>query len=85
VSDLRWSKGGEAVLLTLEDDAITLRSTIPSAPGSRLDGTLANGSSFRVKVHSCRKTDAEFVIAGRTIDMRREVRAEIVAMLAARA
>lgn len=80
---LRLQKGGEATVLTLAGDRITLSSTIPSAPGSRLDGELAAGGALRVKVASCRKgqgPDACFTIEGRLIDTTREVRAAISAL-----
>lgn len=81
MADLRWSKGGEAELVSLTADIIQLRSTIPSAPGSRLDATMASGAGFRVKVHRCRKVDSSFAIEGRLIDLRREVRGELEALL----
>ncbi len=36
-----WTKGGEAFVVRLDGDAITLRSSVPSPPGSRIEGTLA--------------------------------------------
>jgi hypothetical protein len=36
-----WDKGGDAVVLRLSGDTITLRSSIPSPPGSRIEGRLA--------------------------------------------
>jgi hypothetical protein len=38
---IRWAKGGEALVVRLDGDAITLRSTTPSPPGSRIEGSLA--------------------------------------------
>lgn len=81
---LAWQKGGGAEVLVLTGDRITLSSTVPSAPGSRLDGVLAAGGALRVKVASCRKgdgPDARFTIEGRLIDTTREVRAAIAALL----
>jgi hypothetical protein len=85
MADLKWQKGGEASLVSLASDTIRLVSTIPSAPGSRIDGTLASGAGFRVKVHRCQKTPEGFAIEGRVIDLRREARAEVEALLASRA
>jgi hypothetical protein len=81
VAALRWSKGGEADLISLAGDIIQVRSTISSAPGSRLDATLAGGAGFRVKVHRCQKREVGFEIEGRLIDLRREVRGELEALL----
>jgi hypothetical protein len=85
MSDLRWSRGGEADLVAFDGERITLRSSISSAPGSRPDATTASGSGFRVKVHRCQRIDAHFVIEGRVLDLRREVRDEIAGVLAKRA
>jgi len=75
-------KGGQARVEALEGDRITVWSTIPSAPGSRLDGALGSGGALRIKVASCRKHGEGFTIAGRLIDTTRAVRAELDALLA---
>jgi hypothetical protein len=83
---LSFQKGGGAFVLSLTGDRITLSSSIPSAPGSRLDGVLANGGALRVKVASCRKSEdpaPSFTIEGRLIDTTREVRAAIAALCGA--
>lgn len=77
-----WSKGGEAVVVALKDDAVTLRSTVPSPPGSRIEGVLAGvasvGDPVRVKVYSSkRQEDGQFVIDGRMLDMTRTLRDKI--------
>jgi len=71
-----WTKGGEAVVLALEDDAITLRSSVPSPPGSRIEGALEGPRELvRVKVHSSKqKEDGSFVLEGRVLDMTRALR-----------
>jgi hypothetical protein len=74
-------KGGTATVLSLAGDRITVLSTIPSAPGSRLDGALASGGALRIKVASCRKHAEGFTIEGRLIDTIRAVRVEIDAWL----
>jgi hypothetical protein len=76
-----WAKGGEATVVALVEDAITLRSSIPSPPGSRIDGTLGSGEAVRVKVHSSKKqSDGSFVLEGRVLDMTRAVRATLEGM-----
>jgi hypothetical protein len=73
-----WAKGGEATILTLVEDAISLRSTVPSPPGSRIEGKLEGGEPVRVKVHSSKKQeDGAFVLEGRALDMTRVVREKI--------
>ncbi|MGO8998388.1 MAG: hypothetical protein ACLQVI_34140 [Polyangiaceae bacterium] len=37
---LAWARGGEARVLAVSADAVTLESTTPSPPGSRIDGVL---------------------------------------------
>ena len=75
---ITWAKGGEAVVLALRDDAVTLRSTIPSPPGSRIEGTLAEGEPVRVKIHSSKKQeDGGFVLEGRMLDMTRALREKL--------
>jgi hypothetical protein len=81
-SHVTWSKGGEARVVALDGDRINVLSTIPSAPGSRPDGTLAtNGALVRIKVARCRKQDEGFLIEGRLIDVTRDTRAEILRLL----
>ncbi len=80
---VRWQNGGEAAFVSLVKDAVVVRSTVSSPPGSRLEGTLAGNAAalvVRVKVHGCKKQpDGAFVIEGRLIDATREVRAIIAA------
>lgn len=79
-----WTKGGEATVATLANDAITLRSTVPSPPGSRIEGALAAGGTLRVKIHGSKKQpDGSFVLEGRVLDMTRELRERIAASLSA--
>jgi hypothetical protein len=83
--NVRWSAGGEARVLRVDAGAIALDSSVPSPPGSRIEGTLeglgaAGGGAarLRVKVHaSKRQPDGRFVLEGRPLDLSREVREEI--------
>jgi hypothetical protein len=72
---------GEAMVLGLDGERITLSSTIPRAPGGKLAGALESGSRLQVKVASCRKQGAVFTIEGRLLDATRALRAEIAALL----
>ena len=75
---LRWAKGGEARVLAIDAQAVVLRSTVPSPPGSRIDGKTAEGDAVRVKVHSSKKQeDGAFVIEGRALDMTRAMRLKL--------
>jgi hypothetical protein len=77
---IAWEKGGEAFVVLLVGDAITLRSSIPSPPGSRIQGVLDGGEGevVRVKIHSSkRQEDGSFVLEGRALDMTRAVREKL--------
>jgi hypothetical protein len=80
-----WAKGGHATVLALSLSTITLRSTVPSPPGSRIDGTLEaeGGGLLRVKIHgSKRQDDGSFVLEGRPLDMTRELRERVERLIA---
>lgn len=80
---IRWAKGGTANVVRLDKDAVTLSSSIPSPPGSRIDGTIAPdfATTMRVKIHGSKlQADGTFVLEGRAIDWTRDVRARLAAM-----
>lgn len=77
---LRWQNGGEARVLAVSANGVTLESTTPSPPGSRIDGLLLSGSgrTVRVKVHASRRDETgNFRIEGRPIDLTKEAREEL--------
>jgi len=81
-----WARGGEAVVVKIDAGGIVLRSTVPSPPGSRIDGTLQGEApaGVRVKVHACKKQpEGDFVLEGRPLDLARETRERIERMLGA--
>jgi hypothetical protein len=70
-------RGGEARVLSIDAEAVALRSTVPSPPGSRIEGDLVDDppATFRVKVHASRKQpDGDFVLEGRPLDLARSTR-----------
>lgn len=76
---VRWTGGGEARVLAVGAGAVSLDSSVPSPPGSRIDGTLAfeegGAVRIRIKVHASRRqADGRFVIEGRPLDLSRETR-----------
>ncbi len=80
---VRWASRGHASILSVNGDRIALCSTVPSPPGSRIEGApvAASHSPLCVKVSSCRRqSDGDFVIEGRLIDATREVRQMLQAM-----
>ena len=85
---VRWTTGGQARLVSIDARTIVLRSTVPSPPGSRIEGTLAGDApaALRVKVHSSKRiADGDFVLEGRPLDMPRETRELLAALLVSRA
>jgi hypothetical protein len=73
-----WDTGGWAQVLRIELDRLTLCSTVPSPPGSRICGVLAGGGRLRIKVHGARKQDdGTFLLEGRALDLTRDLRDRI--------
>jgi hypothetical protein len=74
---LRWSRGGEARVVAIDADAVVLRSTVPSPPGSRIEGSLLEDppATLRVKVHASRKQpEGDYLLEGRPLDLLRSTR-----------
>jgi hypothetical protein len=81
---VKWERGGEARVVKIDAQAIVLRSTVPSPPGSRIEGVVVGGGAggapaaklrLRVKVHGSKKQDdGGFVLEGRPLDLPRETR-----------
>jgi hypothetical protein len=79
-----WEKGGSAEIVSLTIDAVVLRSTIPSPPGSRIAGALEGDASvvLKVKIHGSKKDeDGSFVLTGRPLDMTTVVREKLTAIV----
>ncbi len=77
---LTWSKGGHAEVVSVEGDAIVLRSTTSAPPGARLEAKLAGESPGPVKVKSHgthREEDGSFTLKGRLIDATRDLREKL--------
>lgn len=80
---LTWSKGGTASFAFVVDDAVTLRSTIPSPPGSRIEGSLAAepATCVKIKIHgSKREADGSFTLRGKLLDANRALRDRVAAL-----
>jgi hypothetical protein len=83
---IRWTRGGDARVVSLDARAIVLQSTVPWPPGSRIEGAIEGEppAMLRVKVHSSRKQpEGGFLLEGRPIDLARETRERIEALLRA--
>ena len=85
MAHLVWAKGGEADVVAIRADAVTLRSTIPSPPGSRIEASLASDAAARVKfkIHgSKRQDDGSFVLEGRPLDLTTAMREKLMVLAA---
>jgi hypothetical protein len=81
---VKWAGGGEARVVSVDAQAIVLRSTVPSPPGSRLEGALVGDppAKLRVKVHGSKKQpEGDFVLEGRPLDLPRELRERLERMV----
>ncbi|MDB4942581.1 MAG: hypothetical protein JWP97_2115 [Labilithrix sp.] len=79
-----WAKGGSASFTVVDDDEVTLRSSIPSPPGSRLEGTLAGAepAAVKVKIHtSKREADGSFMLRGKLLEASRPLRDRVASLL----
>ncbi len=77
---LTWAKGGHAEVVSVEADAIVLRSTTSAPPGARLEAKLAAEPAVTVKVKSHgthREADGSFTLKGRLIDATRDLREKL--------
>jgi hypothetical protein len=80
---LAWSKGGTASFLTVVDDLVTLRSSTPSPPGSRIEATLASDPAVlvKIKIHGSKlEADGSFTLKGKLLDANRALRARLAAL-----
>lgn len=81
---LAWAKGGTASFLTVADDAVTLRSSIPSPPGSRIEGTLSSDppAGVKIKIHGSKlEADGSFTLRGKLLDANRALRDRVAALV----
>ncbi|MFO0550786.1 MAG: hypothetical protein U0271_20500 [Polyangiaceae bacterium] len=82
---IRWQNGGEGELMSLDGENVVVWSSRAWAPGSRPEGSLADGAAFRFKTHRCRKDPARegFIVDGRALDFTRALRERLTAELSA--
>jgi hypothetical protein len=85
VPHLVWAKGGTASLLTIDQDNVTLRSSIPAPPGARLDAALVADPSvtMKIKMHGSKlQPDGSFTLRGRVLEATRALRERLVTLVA---
>jgi hypothetical protein len=82
---LLWTKGGTASILTIEQDAVTLRSSISSPPGARLEATLASDPlvTLKIKMHGSKlQPDGSFTLKGRVLEPTKALRERLALLVA---
>ena len=82
---LLWTKGGTALLLAIDQDAVTLRSSISSPPGARLEATLASDPSvtLKIKMHGSKlQPDGSFTLRGRVLEPTKALRERLALLVA---
>lgn len=82
---LLWTKGGTASLLAIDQDAVTLRSSISSPPGARLEATLASDFSvtLKIKMHGSKlQPDGSFTLRGRVLEPTKALRERLALLVA---
>ena len=78
-------KGGTASFVLVADDAVTLRSTIPSPPGSRLEAALTADPAVavKIKIHGSKlDPDGTFTLRGKLLEANRGLRDRIASLVA---
>jgi hypothetical protein len=72
---VKWARGGEATIVSLTNDAVSLVSSVPWPPGARVEAATEDGATLKIKVHGSKKRDdGAFEIVGRPLDMPRALR-----------
>jgi hypothetical protein len=75
VTHVRWAKGGEAAIVALDAERVTLSSERSAPPGAVVEGALLNdGTTLRIKVRGCRRDGERFRIEGRILDLSKSLR-----------
>ncbi len=78
---LELSRGGDAELLSSDGALAAISSSVPSPPGSTLEGRASDFPQlFALKVKHCKKQpDGRFRIDGKWVNLSREQRARVLA------
>jgi hypothetical protein len=82
---IAWANGGDARIVSASAGAVSLISSVPWPPGSRVSGTLLDPPhvTVRIKVHASRlEAEGTFRIEGRPLDLSREVRERLETLVA---
>lgn len=84
---LRFAKDGEAELVGLDGERVTLLAAEAAPPGAYVDCELAptdehpHGAAFRIKVRACKREGERFRVDGRVLDLSKALR-ELLAAVA---
>jgi hypothetical protein len=77
-----WDREGGAQIVSVTGDSVLLRSSVPSPPGSLLQGTLRpGGERLRFKVRGAkRREEGDFLLDARAVDATRAIRERLEAL-----
>ncbi|MCA9632576.1 MAG: hypothetical protein KC766_33215 [Myxococcales bacterium] len=80
VLELAWLKGGDGKLVESDGASARVSSSIPSPPGSTLEGKVEGmNGAFALKVKNCKKQpDGRFLIDGKWVNLTREQRTRVL-------
>lgn len=79
-----WVRGGNANVVSIEGDALTVHSTVAFPPGAPLAALSANRVTFEMKVRTCRKLPSgAFEISGKLVNATRPLREKLTVAVAA--
>lgn len=79
--EFAWLKGGDGLLVESDGNFAKISSSIPSPPGSTLEGSVEGTLGvFAIKVKNCKKQpDGRFLLDGKWVNLTREQRARVLA------
>lgn len=80
---LRLAKGGEAEIVALDGERVTLLSPASAPPGATIDGDLPlnEPTPLRIKVRGCKRDGENFRIDGRIVDLSKSTRERLAALV----
>ncbi len=75
-----WLKSGDGALVESDGKFAKVSSSIPSPPGSTLEGRVTEmDGTFAIKVKNCKKQpDGRFLIEGKWVNLTREQRTRLL-------
>lgn len=80
-----WAQGGNAHVVSMDGEALTVHSSAAYPPGAPLRALSANQVTFEMKVRTCRKmASGAFEISGKLVNATRPLRELLTAAVVAK-